>query len=55
MGFSRQQYWSGVPLPSPKYYKLVNVAKKQTHREQASNGERWVYRGEGLRGTNYYA
>ena len=20
MGFSRQEYWSGVPLPSPKYY-----------------------------------
>ena len=19
MGFSRQEYWSGVPLPSPKY------------------------------------
>ena len=30
------------------------MAKKQTHRDQASNGERWVYRGEGLRGTNYY-
>jgi len=20
MGFSRQEYWSGVPLPSPKFY-----------------------------------
>ena len=20
MGFSRQEYWSGVPLPSPKYH-----------------------------------
>ena len=29
MGFSRQEYWSGVPLPSPKYeisrYKLLYV------------------------------
>ena len=23
MGFSRQEYWSGVPLPSPKCYMLV--------------------------------
>ena len=22
MGFSRQEYWSGVPLPSPLYYLL---------------------------------
>jgi len=21
MGFSRQEYWSGVPLPSPKVYR----------------------------------
>ena len=25
MGFSKQEYWSGVPLPSPKYiYSKVN-------------------------------
>ena len=23
MGFSRQEYWSGMPLPSPFYHKLV--------------------------------
>ena len=34
MGFSRQEYWSGVPLPSPMW-KLIH-GKKQTyrHREQ---------------------
>ena len=25
MGFSRQEYWSGVPLPSPNIYILVDV------------------------------
>ena len=25
MGFSRQEYWSGVPLPSPKYYILTHI------------------------------
>ena len=24
MGFSRQEYWSRVPLPSPKSYMLAN-------------------------------
>ena len=24
MGFSRQEYWSGVPLPSPSFYRDVN-------------------------------
>ena len=24
MGFSRQEYWSGVPLPSPKCY-LIDI------------------------------
>ena len=28
MGFSRQEYWSGVPLPSPM--KIWVIAKKQT-------------------------
>jgi len=27
MGFSRQEYWSGVPLPSPPYKTLVNLPK----------------------------
>jgi len=26
MGFSRQEYWSGVPLPSPKAHeKMLNI------------------------------
>ena len=29
MGFSRQQYWSGVPLPSPNYW--INYIKNQRH------------------------
>ena len=24
MGFSRQEYWSGVPLPTPQSYKFKN-------------------------------
>ena len=27
MGFSRQEYWSGVPLPSPKYTSEVTKLK----------------------------
>ena len=32
MGFSRQEYWSGVPLPSPVYFvtcdeKVINYLK----------------------------
>ena len=31
MGFSRQEYWSGVPLPSPYYYRIVlNNRKKKS-------------------------
>ena len=26
MGFSRQEYWSGVPLPSPQFYPVVSKA-----------------------------
>ena len=25
MGFSRQEYWSGVPLPSPRLNKIIYV------------------------------
>ena len=30
MGFSRQEYWSGVPLPSPKKHqkRKINVIKE---------------------------
>ena len=27
MGFSRQEYWSGVPLPSPNYIHAAAAAK----------------------------
>ena len=26
MGFSRQEYWSGVPLPSPTYMALIPIS-----------------------------
>ena len=29
MGFSRQEYWSGVPLPSPKTYYNARVIKTE--------------------------
>ena len=30
MGFSRQEYWSGVPLPSPSFsYSILNIIKLQ--------------------------
>ena len=32
MGFSRQKYWSGVPMPSPNvthiYYKIINTDRR---------------------------
>ena len=39
MGFSRQEYWSGVPLPSPiwgalnpkPYYPMLNVNEHKNH------------------------
>ena len=29
MGFSRQEYWSGVPLPSPLYMLVFKIKKKK--------------------------
>ena len=31
MGFSRQEYWSGVPLPSPIYYLVINISTLESH------------------------
>ena len=31
MGFSRQEYWSGVPLPSPAYYTRQPQINNQVH------------------------
>ena len=47
MGFSRQEYWSGVPLPSP-ISKPVNIIKKRnrlTALETSYWWERKVERG----------
>ena len=30
MGFSRQEYWNGVPLPSPENSKLLGKVDAQT-------------------------
>ena len=32
MGFSRQEYWSGLPFPSPVDYNHVQILKRQSHR-----------------------
>ena len=34
MGFSRQEYWTGVPLPSPSYHQMEELKKGQ--REETS-------------------
>jgi len=38
MGFSRQEYWSGVPLPSPNspLDLYPNIGKKQKNRQTAN-------------------
>ena len=45
MGFSRQEYWSGVPLPSPKH----SVAHRKSYffshlNSAASAGREWEWR-----------
>ena len=30
MGFSRQEYWSGLPFPSPIFLEVKNIIKMQT-------------------------
>ena len=32
MGFSRQQYWSGVPLPSPKDLQIYDIKTQERGR-----------------------
>ena len=42
MGFSRQEYWSGVPLPSPmvkEYYHAIETARKLW--EMVKDREAW--------------
>jgi len=41
MGFSRQEYWSGVPLPSPVMALReikTNIQKRETKDEPQENG-----------------
>ena len=38
MGFSRQEYWSGMPLPSPRY--VLRVPQKVKTTDRQSLGER---------------
>ena len=40
MGFSRQEYWSGVPLPSPKQHSLA--AYKTVKHSPSQLGKLWV-------------
>jgi len=44
MGFSRQEYWSGVPLPSPRW--RINCLKtiKTTYIEILKSGSIWFLR-----------
>ena len=38
MGFSRQEYWSGVPLPSPKSLQTINAGEEV---EKGEHLHRW--------------
>ena len=43
MGFARQEYWSGVPLPSPRDHSVMfNVAVNKAMGEEGSTAVRWV-------------
>ena len=44
MGFSRQEYWSGVPLPSPKD-DLDNVLKIGHLNKKKKSGHHFAYKG----------
>ena len=37
MGFSRQEYWSGVPLPSPRYTYMIKKKKKKKENSREGN------------------
>jgi len=40
MGFSRQEYWSGVPVPSPKYAIVGSKYKKLRKEEKLKAKDR---------------
>ena len=37
MGFSRQEYWSGVPLPSPEFSMQDSKKKKKKHKNMKNS------------------
>jgi len=40
MGFSRQKYWSGVPLPSPQQWcKATILQKRKEKKADRKNGQ----------------
>ena len=50
MGFSRQEYWSGLPLPSPSYYitiakdaKFLNILASEVHQSLNSVLSKTLY------------
>ena len=45
MGFSRQEYWSGVPLPSLKYHILMHISWRWYWRMVLTDGtEEFIFR-----------
>ena len=47
MGFSRQKYWSGVPLPSPKLYTNRGQIEKHFQGDYDANCEKVVHSSQG--------
>ena len=44
MGFSRQEYWNGVPLPSPKRSEVKGKGEKERHTHLNAEFQRIVRR-----------
>ena len=44
MGFSRQEYWSGVPLPSPQPAWLLTILQRYSHQDRMVLSQRQKYR-----------
>ena len=43
MGFSRQEYWSGVPLPSPNLSQLLRIIPDTLHITKYFQSQCWKY------------
>ena len=39
MGFSRQKYWSGVPLPSPIYNVYIYIYIYKTYKKDSNDSD----------------